>query len=259
MRINRTLLVAAVVGLSLAGAASSNVKAAPAVKTTQAKWVYGPAKTMGNGKCSSFIKLDAAGNPLAVGFALSDKCLTGLPPGKFDVSDMLDLKMPKENPTGFNHLELDWNAQGHDPKPIYGVPHFDFHFYLCDDQMLNMVMGGPDTTPVETEYIPTDYISGVDSVPHMGTHWVDKFSPEFHGKPFTSTFIYGFYKGDMKFVEPMITLDFLKGIKENGPFIMEIKQPEAFQHHAWYPEQMRLEYNSTSHQYFVTLDDLAKR
>jgi hypothetical protein len=39
---------------------------------------------------------------------------------------------------------------------------------------------------------------------------------------------------------------------------MKIKQPEAFQHHAWYPGQMRLEYNSTSHQYFVTLDELTK-
>ena len=86
MRINKTLLMAVLIGFAVAGIANPRAEkanAAPAAKTAEARWVFGPAKTMGNGKCSSYIKLDAAGNPLAVGFALSDECLTGLPPGKF--------------------------------------------------------------------------------------------------------------------------------------------------------------------------------
>jgi hypothetical protein len=254
MRINRTLLAAAI-GLSLAGVTNSNVKAAPAVKTAQNKLVLGPSKTVGNGKASSFIKLDNTGTPLAMGFVFDEKCLTGLPPGKFDTAAAFNLPMPSVNPTGFQHLEMDWNPQGHDPKPIYGVPHFDFHFYLCDNAMLNMVMGGPDKTPVDAKYLPSDYISTVISIPHMGTHWVDSKSPELHGKPFTATYIYGYYKGDMKFVEPMIALDFLKSKKS---FHLNIKQPKAYQHHAWYPRQMSLEYNSKSQKYFLTLYDLVK-
>ncbi|MEO6907658.1 MAG: DUF5602 domain-containing protein, partial [Abditibacteriaceae bacterium] len=225
MRINRTLFKVAVAGLALAGTMSwgvTNANAAPTttVKPAASKLVFGPSKNVGNGKASSFIKLDSAGNPLAMGFVFSDKCLTGLPPGNFDTATSFELQLPAENPTGFNHLEMDWNPQGHDPKPIYGVPHFDFHFYLCDDQMLNTVMGGPDKVPVDAKYSIPNYISTVMTVPHMGTHWVDSTSPELHGKPFTATCIYGYYKGDMKFVEPMVALNFLQSKK---PFHLNIK------------------------------------
>lgn len=260
MRMKDTLLKAAITGLAFTATMNygvGNIIAAPAkAKATTIKWVFGPARKIGNGKASSFIKLDSAGNPLAMGFVFGDKCLTGLPPGKFDTATSVGMQMPSENPTGFNHLEMDWNPQGHDPKPIYGVPHFDFHFYLADDQMLNSVMGGPDKVSVDKKYIAPDYISGVMAVPHMGTHWIDSKSPELHGKPFTATYIYGYYHGDMKFVEPMMTLSLLKNEK---PFHLSIKQPKAFQHHAWYPRQMRLEYNSKSQNYFLTLYDLVKR
>src|SRR4051812_20501784 len=29
----------------------------------------------------------------------------------------------------FDHVTIDWNPHGHHPIPIYGKPHFDFHFY----------------------------------------------------------------------------------------------------------------------------------
>lgn len=261
MRINRTLLAGAMTALALAGTMNWGVKnsaAAPtnAHKSAKSKWVFGAPKIVGNGKASSFVKLDSKGNPTAMGFVFNEKCLTGLPPGKFDTGESFPLQMPSENPTGFDHLELDWNPQGHDPKPIYGVPHFDFHFYLCDDQMLNMVLGGPDKVPVESKFLAPDYTSTVISIPHMGTHWVDSKSPELHGNPFTATYIYGFYHGDMKFVEPMISLSFLQSKK---PFYLDIKQPQAFQHSAYYPRQMSIAYNPTSKNYFLTLHDLAKR
>ncbi|QVI19640.1 hypothetical protein KHQ06_25160 [Nocardia tengchongensis] len=27
---------------------------------------------------------------------------------------------------------MNWNAQGHAPTNLFGVPHFDFHFYMTD-------------------------------------------------------------------------------------------------------------------------------
>ena len=40
----------------------------------------------------------------------------------------------------------------------------------------------------------------------MGWHWIDPLSPEFTGQPFSKTYIYGYYGGELSFVEPMITL-----------------------------------------------------
>src|SRR5690606_36714644 len=98
-------------------------------------------------KCSSFVKLDQQRSPLAVGIMFNEKCLTGLPAVEYNMSHSVELQMPDENPTGIHHLEFDWNEKGHDPQPVYGVPHFDFHFYLCDQDMLSHVMGGPDNHP----------------------------------------------------------------------------------------------------------------
>ena len=50
-------------------------------------------------------------------------------------------------------------------------------------------------------------------------------APEFIGKPFTVTYIYGFYHGNMTFVEPMITKAFLE---THPDFTLPIKQPQAY-------------------------------
>jgi hypothetical protein len=45
----------------------------------------------------------------------------------------------------------------------------------------------------------------------MGNHLLDSQSPEMKDSlPFTTTFIYGAYEGELIFWEPMITLDFLQ-------------------------------------------------
>ena len=44
----------------------------------------------------------------------------------------------------------------------------------------------------------------------MGLHDENKALPEFHGHPFTTAFMYGFYNRHLIFVEPMITVEYLK-------------------------------------------------
>jgi len=71
----------------------------------------------------------------------------------------------------------------------------------------------------------------------MGSHWVDATSSELNGKPFTETFIYGSFNGEVTFYEPMITLEFLKNQKK---YERAIPVPAKFQETGWYPTSMKV-------------------
>jgi len=216
---------------------------------------------IGNGSAHTFITNDANDKPTTIGIRLTEDALNGLPTeGDPNMGGELPgymMDLPAEaNGSGFNHSEMDWNPHGHEPLFAYGVPHFDFHFYMITPEEQAEVIPGPDTIPVDPKYIPKNYISGVMAVPDMGTHWVDTTSAEFTGKPFTITFIYGFYHGNMTFLEPMITRDYLL-TKPN--ITVPIKQPQAFQKHGYYPTQMHLWFDDKTKEYVVALEGLTYR
>jgi hypothetical protein len=68
----------------------------------------------------------------------------------------------------------------------------------------------------------------------MGNHLLDSRSPELvdPSTPFTRTFIYGAFDGELMFWEPMITLDFLSRTSDS---CFEISQPEAYRRSGYYP------------------------
>ena len=221
--------------------------------------IYGKAVALGNDSARSFITSDAYGNPQSVGIQFGENALNGLPtdtmPGMPDY--MYPLTLPaKANSTGIDHLEVDWNPFGHPPSGIYTVPHFDLHFYYITSAQQATVIPGPDTVKVSPQFVPKDYFVPVPiAVPDMGVHWFDSTAAEFHGQSFTATFIYGFYHGEMTFLEPMID----KAYMETHPdFSAVIKQPQAFQHNNYYPTSYQLKYDAVKHVYNVTLSGLIK-
>lgn len=216
---------------------------------------YGKQEKLGNGTVRSYVTFNDKGIPTSVGFNFPESMLHDLPtvPG---MENMVMLDLPKEAVvTGFDHLEVDWNPNGHVPVPIYGFPHFDFHFYLVGIDELMNVTGGPDMTPVDPQFIPKDYVSGIMAQPNMGVHWTDSLSSEFHGVMFTHTFVYGFYKSKMFFVEPMITKAFLDS-KTN--ITLPVRQPEAFQKPGYYPSNYQIHYDASKHEYNVSIENLSK-
>lgn len=216
---------------------------------------YGARANVGNGTVRTFVTLNDDGNPETIGFKFTESMLSGLP-DKDAMSNMHNLQFPPQaGAAGYNHAELDWNPNGHEPLQIYGYPHFDFHFYMVGDDELGTIIPGPDTVAVESQYIPKDYVSGVMAVPNMGVHWVDTLSSEFRGQKFTTTFIYGFYHGNMLFVEPMITREYL----ETHPDVtIPVKQPAAFQTPGYYPTKYSIHYDAGKKEYTVALEGLVK-
>jgi len=210
----------------------------------------GPEIQVHDGKAWTWIQIAKNGVPERLGITLSDAALNSLPvggtgEGSHDHSgeDNWILKFhPKAAITAFDHVGLDWNPMGHEPTPIYGKPHFDFHFYMMTPEAVAAI------PPYEVDslkfknwpapaYLPANYFNAGGGVPQMGAHWVDVTSPEFNGQPFTQTFIYGSFDGKVTFYEPMITLEF---IKNNSNFERSIPQPAKVQQTGYYPVKERI-------------------
>jgi hypothetical protein len=213
------------VGIAVVGVTAATACTEGSAETTRdPETSYGPPVALGDGSARTYVTR-VGDAPVEVGIALTEAALAGLPghhsPGGIRMPDghhMFDfvLDMPEQNPSPYRHVLIDWNPGGHEPAGIYDVPHFDFHFYSIDDARRRTIdPADPEFAAraarfPSAEYTPAGYAAIPGAVPFMGAHWVDPQSPELNGQPFTETFIYGSWDGEMIFVEPMITKAFLE-------------------------------------------------
>jgi hypothetical protein len=105
----------------------------------------GPEIHVGDGRVRSFITLSHSGTLVEIGFELTDSVMMGLP-ATGENSYMVPLHGKARTVTPFDHLELDWNPQGHPPAGIYTFPHFDFHFYKISLAAQMAIPGNDDST-----------------------------------------------------------------------------------------------------------------
>jgi hypothetical protein len=217
---------------------------------------------LGNGTVRSWVKYEKS-KPAAVGLTFSEKALENLRQDVPAAMPVVEYKLalpPEAAVTGIDHISLDWNPKGHIPKGLYDVPHFDVHFY--PDSMAERAKITPQRaatlgrTP-EARFMPAGYIIPPDAyVPVMGTHAIDSGAPELTGKPFTTTFLYGFNNGRMNFVEPMVATSFLNR-KEN--FTAAVKQPAAYPKRGYFPTRYSVTYDPQRQEYSIALEGLTLR
>jgi len=217
---------------------------------------YGPAKPFGKGVARAMVTMTHDGAPRAIGIKLSERALENLPHDMEEFS----LQLPnKAKGLAFDHIDLGWNPEGHEPPGIYDIPHFDIHFYMMSEEE-KMGITDPDLAEIlpPDEFWPTNYFPTPGFVPMMGKHWLSMFADELQpGGVFTQTFIYGSYNGEFIFYEPMITLDYLN---EKTSMQYDISQPAEFQRTGYYyPTIYSINYDSTKKEYTISLEGMVLR
>jgi hypothetical protein len=225
--------------------------------TSQPAVIEGETQPLGNGTVRTYVALDSQNYPQEVGVIITAAALAGLPQ---EGTELL-LPLPFQTATtAIDHIALDWRPHGHDPEPIYGSAHFDIHAYTITPAEREAITAqGADLekaykTPAP-EYIPAGYVLAPDSAePRMGAHWADPTSAEFQGHPhgFDHTLIYGFYNGEVAFIEPMVSLDFLASQED---FEGEFAVPESYAQKGLYPKRYRIAFNAATQEYTVALTD----
>lgn len=238
---------------------------------------YGTAVTLGGGKVRTYVVLDAKNGqaPLEVGVAIDERVLGTLPANM----RMLHLPLPARGPAPYNFVMFDWNPIGHEPNTVYTLPHFDFHFYTTSEADVMAIVPGltfaADANALPSDVPPFYIVPGppaLVAVPNMGVHWLDVRSPELQNLPgfggpalwkeFTTTFIYGSWKGKFTFLEPMVTTAYLRSRPDT---LISIATPNnaarvaAFNEAGWYPSAYRVVYDAQAKEYRVGLASLAWR
>jgi hypothetical protein len=251
--------------LGVVAALAFGLSVSAAVKGKE-QTIRGRVEKIGRGTVQSFVTLDPSGVPTRIGVTISAGALEELPPvpntvsrcydldgnGKHtghecigDVERILDVPVDSSAGLPFKWITVNWNAAGH-PAP-YNRPHFDFHFYAVDRTVVEAITPGRcgelvdcghftrATRPVPAQYLPAGHINVGAVVPRMGNHLLDSQSPELKDSlPFTRTFIYGAYEGELIFWEPMITLDMLRKTRDA---CWAVSQPQGFRQTGYYPSR----------------------
>ena len=153
---------------------------------------------------------------------------------------VLDFPPIVQQTTFLNHFELQWEKEGHEP-PVFMVPHFDFHFYGVSPEAV-LKVAAPDPSPPPAERIPAGftYPGAEYTVPQMGVH---AFRPADLEKPFTDVLIFGYYGGQMTFIEPMVTQETL--LKQK-PINYVVPVPASIGNSTRFPKQFKIEYDPAS-------------
>jgi hypothetical protein len=150
----------------------------------------GEVKTFQHGKAWTWYERDR-NKPMRISIAIDDAAMESLDRGSeggdhHSHDNAVSLKLPPQaNSTPFDHVLLEWNPTGHPPLGVYTKAHFDFHFYMTSEAermaipVYEQAQEKFDNFPFQ--YMPQDYVPIPGGVPQMGTHWVNRFSPELGG------------------------------------------------------------------------------
>ena len=258
---------------------------------------YGASAPLGDGTLTAYSQR-VGGRPVAVGLIMTDDVLDGLPQsppndgtlcfdkdGDGSIDPMtecsggygrqLDLspRFRRHVDTPLTYVLANWNPMGHIPVGVYDVPHFDVHFYLnpnserlairtgpcpalvnCDDYVLGKRL--PDARYLAPDYVDLDAVE-----PAMGNHLIDQTAPEFHGQPFTHTWIYGTWDGETTFYEAMVTRAWYAGLRDGGTAdaCFPFKLPQEWQRSGWYPTTYCLRHRANRGELVTSLEDFVYR
>jgi hypothetical protein len=229
----------------------------------------GPQVTFGYGKVRSWISMDSNGHPEEIGIEITPEAFKNLtmedtkmiPPEHATVVVPLHLKATQLTP--IDHIGLNWNPNGHEPQGVFDVPHFDIHFYMISvKEQMAIPAWSPETDAAFNNYppmgyMPADYFTPpgpATAEPQMGKHWLPINLPAY--LPFSKIMIYGSYNGQLIFVEPMITLDYLLS---NVDFSADYSQPEHFEKAGNYPTMYNIYHNEVSGNTYITLSEFVAR
>jgi hypothetical protein len=272
LRVTIGVALVALVGLAASGALEA--------RPLSGRVAYGKAQKLGNGTARVFVTLDEHKKPASIGVAITEAAMTGLPMTPVPPSPSaatLTLDLPKEaKGSGYDHVMLDWNPNGHEPDHVYTHPHFDFHFYtISEREQMAIMPTAPDfekraSRVPDAKFAPQGYVAAntlmnapaaAATIPMMGLHWIDGAAHELHGQMFTTTFLWGSYDGKFIFIEPMITKAYIESAKTapSNELVMALGAPAKYQQPGYYPAAYSVRYDAGAKEYRIALDGLKEQ
>ena len=230
----------------------------------------GESADVGDGTVRAYATTNSAGELSSLGVHVDDDALASVDVDEETPHEEVaaHLSFPEEVDTRqFTFMGFHFNPIGHPPPDIYTVPHFDFHFYMMEEDAVEGVPMGVAAYDLPDEQHPPEYVFEEPRFiePEMGEHLLDGTAPEFGDGEFTHTCVYGAYdpgidpeepddttemelegetrevpvfegdgEGRLHFVEPMVTEVFADLDEEMS---VEVATPDSFFAEDQYPTE----------------------
>ena len=242
------IVACAAVAAAISGAPAGAARAA--LDETPETVVFGDQGPLGGGTAHAWVRVDAAGRPTTFGVSFDPAALAGLPPTHAETA----LALPRLAGLPFVSAVIDWAPHGHPPGELYGVPHFDVHFYaIAENVRTAIVASGPaaEATPAP-DLVPAEFAGG-DTVPAMGRHYIARSAAEYRGGTFGATPIYGYWNGHLAFVEAMVALSYLQTHPAHSE---ELARPARVETAGAYPGRWSVAYDPTAQRYDIAFGKL---
>lgn len=248
MTIHLTLRAALLAGMTPLAAAAQGIE-------------FGNEMPFGQGTVRAFAETDAAGHATRIGIEMTEEAVATLG------HDMIFVTVPLPEAAldaGYDHVSLDWMPHGHEPDKLFGMPHFDVHFYMTteaerlaidpsDPLYMKKAANRPSADLMPPNFVPPPEL---DPIPAMGEHWLDVTDPIFKGKPFEAVLIYGAWDGKVIFVEPMVTSDLLVSRRDFGG---KLGLPERVAETVSLPNEWSVSFDAATGVHLVSIDSLVPR
>lgn len=186
---------------------------------------------------------------------------TTFPGGPGPAGAVAVLKFPESvrGKTFIDHFELHWEPHGHPPLGIFDKPHWDFHFYSIPEAQVRLIEPNASALP-RPAAVPSGWLNAANDdeylaqvVPQMGFHSLESrvLDP---GYVFDHTLIFGYWKGQNIFVEPMITKAWFEK-EEDRQYSQAIPVPPGIPSGTRYPTRLEVRYASEASVYTITFKD----
>lgn len=253
----------------------------------------GAVVEIGEGQVETFADITSENNLIKLGVRFSEEAVNSPPEALTDGNRCYDHngngKIEKEKECSHWHEKViplppevsrnedvpfkwalvNWNPQGHIPPGVWNKPHFDVHFYIepienifalergeCGPEFMRCDQFEIATKPVPEQYMHSDYVNVQAAAPAMGNHLVDTTAAEFHGEPFTRSWIYGSYDGRVIFYEEMLAQEYLQ-TQPNDCYPIKTTPEVALS--GYYPETVCARNDEETRTVSVTLEDFVYR
>lgn len=253
----------------------------------------GAVVKMGEGQVETFADVTSGDNLIKLGAHFSEKAVNSPPEALTDGNRCYDhnengeierekecslwhekiIPLPPEisrnEDIPFKWALVNWNPQGHIPPGVWNKPHFDVHFYIepienifalergeCGPEFMRCDQFEVATKPVPEQYMHPDYVNVKAAAPAMGNHLVDTTAAEFHGEPFTRSWIYGSYDGRVIFYEEMLAQEYMRSQPSD---CYPIKTTPEVALSGYYPETVCARADEEMGGVSVTLEDFVYR
>lgn len=253
----------------------------------------GAAAELGGNRVEAYAEVNADGVPQALGVTFYNGVFDRLPEALTDgnrcydsngddnidtLSECLhwhervlplptDISQREDMP--FKWVLLNWNPHGHNPEGVWKTPHFDVHFYIEPIENVFALMPGPcgpelmrcdqyeiAIKPVPANFIHKDFENVGAAAPAMGNHLIDPTAPEFHGEPFTRSWLYGSFDERIIFWEEMVSLNYILTQPQE---CFTIKSPPEVAVSGYYPTKSCTRFNPETSDVSISVEEFIYR